>query len=246
MMTAHPVVRVEEFQGIFEIDCRSHLLSRLVFNGHYEPQLVNVVLTHLPTDKDVIDVGANIGFYSVLIAQQLSGRKVLAVEPTDKAFRLLTNNVNMNHLADRVLFYKGVAANRSGSVSLTSVDGKEEYSTIGTLVHPSVLDSPVSSVQVPCAALDELASAYKVEPGFIKIDVEGAEHMVLMGATQIISQFRPIILAELSDLLLRQHGSSAKLLIEFLRDHRYDVVDPLYPRLPVGSRRFGDVLCVPR
>src|SRR5262245_40809960 len=66
IMFEDPIIKVDEFDGIFAVDTRSDLFSRIVFNKHYEPQLTKLCVKYLNKNKDVIDVGANIGFYTVM------------------------------------------------------------------------------------------------------------------------------------------------------------------------------------
>ena len=80
-----PVMHVAEFNGIFELDPRSDLFRRLVQFGKYEPELVNYCNYFAAPDRDVIDIGANIGFYSVLLAKTRKATRVLAIEPTPRA-----------------------------------------------------------------------------------------------------------------------------------------------------------------
>ena len=79
------VINVKEFQGIFTIGYRSHLFKRLIFEKCYEPQLANLCLRFLDSDRDVIDIGANVGFFTVLFAKNLNEKKVLSIEPMENA-----------------------------------------------------------------------------------------------------------------------------------------------------------------
>lgn len=239
-----PVLRVEAFDGIFAVDPRSDLFFRLIVWKSYEARLVELCVEHLDEDRDVIDVGANVGFYTVLFAKKIR-RKVLAVEPTADALRRLRRNVALNDVAEKVEIFEGAASNRTGTADIKVIEGKEEYSSLGEMEHPSIADEAWVSEKVACATLDELAERRSMSPGFLKIDVEGAEHLVLEGAQNILRSERPIILSELSDFLLRRNGSSAKEVIDGLRAQAYDVFDPQNPLAPPGSQKFGDILCFP-
>src|SRR3546814_7653834 len=58
---------------------------------------------YLDPSRDVIDIGANIGFFSVLAGRRLSTGRVLSVEPTDAAFARLSRNVQLNGVSDRAI-----------------------------------------------------------------------------------------------------------------------------------------------
>src|SRR5262245_51571578 len=62
-----PVVHIDEFQGVFELDRRSHLFARIVSEGTYEPELAHACFANLDPSRDAIDIGANAGFYTNLM-----------------------------------------------------------------------------------------------------------------------------------------------------------------------------------
>jgi len=242
----NPVLRVPDFLGDFQIDPRSRLFVRLIVEGNYEPDLVRIVCKHLDPARDAIDVGANIGFFSCLLAKSLPGRRVLSVEPTLGALTLLRANLIRNEIETQVRIFEGVAADKRGVVSLAYVQGMEEFSSLGEITHPSANVSCVKSIDVASETIDNLVSQMGLEPGFIKVDTEGAEAMVFAGAQEVLRKFRPIVLSELSDPLLRAKGSSALKVIQNLEALDYVVTDPLSPTSRPGSRPYGDLLAIPR
>src|SRR3546814_6448075 len=78
---------------------------------------------------DVIDVGANIGLFTVLAGKRLGTGRVLAAEPTDGAFSRLTANVKNNGVSDRVILYNGLIAQSDGMAMLNVVKGRDRKST---------------------------------------------------------------------------------------------------------------------
>ncbi len=85
LLVEHPIIKVDEFQGNFFLDCRSDLFKRLVINKCYEPKLAQCCRDLIDKNRDAIDIGANVGFFTVLFAKELNNRKVLAIEPTKQA-----------------------------------------------------------------------------------------------------------------------------------------------------------------
>lgn len=240
-----PVVHVKEFQGTFLMDRRSDLFARLASEGVYEPVLAAVCTANLDTTRDAIDVGANVGFYTNLIARQLESARVLAIEPTANALAKLRSNIERNGIGARTLVFAGIASDREGTRRLNTVVGKEEYSSIGTLAHPSILNEQFETSEVQSSTIDALVRHHGLDPGFIKIDVEGAEYEVLRGAESTLRNHRPVVLSELSTALLRHNGTSAAEVVAYLQRLGYRVVDPLHPDEPFAEREYGDMLCVP-
>lgn len=241
-----PVVHVKEFEGSFLVDRRSHLFARVALDGAYEPELAAVCVAHLDAQRDAIDVGANVGFYTNLMARRLPSRRVLAIEPTANALAKLRSNIDRNGIGARTIVFEGIASDREGTRTLHTVAGKEEYSSLGALAHPSIAGQRFEEKQVRATTIDALVASHRLDPGFIKIDVEGAEHEALRGAEATLKSSRPVVLAELSAELLARNGTSADALIALLTELDYRLVDPLDPGAPFVARDYGDVLCLPR
>ena len=240
-------VRVEEFEGVFWLSPASHLLRRVLVDGHYEPLLARIAKDHLDPARDAIDVGANVGFFSVLFGKTLNSGRVLSIEPSASARkRLLANFAQNNVSPSRTVVFGGLVGETDGTGELQVIDGREEYSSAGEMAHPAVRGLTARIETVAKATLDTLVRENHLNPALIKIDIEGFEMPALKGAEWTLRTFRPVVLSELSDPLLRSNGSSSKQLVEYLEGLGYAVVDPLFANLRAGSRPYGDLLAVPR
>jgi FkbM family methyltransferase len=162
-------------------------------SGIYEPQLTRVFERYCRPGMTVVDVGANLGYYS-LLASRLVGTagRVIALEPNSENCRLLLSSLRLNGTANVELL--PVAADVATgwayySTHVGSNGGLIESDDL--LVHPGVV--------VPTFRLDDLVSG-RVD--FLKMDVEGAEGRVVRGATGIIERDRPIVTTELKDEML--------------------------------------------
>lgn len=245
VLAEDPVITVAGYPGRFAISPKSDILRRVLVSGTYEPALAQLCREHVDAGRDAIDVGANIGLYSMLLADLVRGGRVLAVEPTPGALRRLRRNIAMNGRDDRVVVFPGAAAAASSTVSIAIVPGREEYSTAGALVHPSVGGAAFETVEVAAQTIDSLVSTFALNPGFVKIDVEGMEHTVLAGMRSTMENFQPVILAECSEPLLRRNGSSAREIMREITRFGYLISDPLVPGAAPGTRAYGDILCIP-
>ncbi len=241
-----PVVAVRGFPGKYAIGGQSDLFRRIALSGSYEPELVAICRDRVDPDRDVVDVGANVGLYTVLFADLAPRRRTLAIEPTAGALARLRRNVAANGADSRVDIFEGVVSDRPGELQLSVIPGREEYSSLGAMDHPSVAGARVETMTTVAATVDALVAARNLVPGFVKIDVEGMEHLVLRGMTAVLQTSRPLVLAELSDPLLRSNGSSAREVIRMMQAYGYEVTDAVDPQRPAGERSFGDMLCVPQ
>jgi FkbM family methyltransferase len=241
------LLKVDEFEGQFYIDPKSDLCIRVLADGFFEPELVTIATRAVDPERDVIDVGANVGFYAILLARRLHpGRRVVAFEPATEAYGNLIRNVKHNEVEDRVVALPCAASNVAGSSALYRVSGRSEYSSLTPIVHPCALGGSVNPEHVPTITVDEVVEQHGLRPAFIKVDVEGAEHLVLAGCRRTIQAHRPVLLMEVSDQLLRASGSSAASLIDCVLSYDYVVADPVKPKLEPGRRAFGDIVCFPK
>jgi FkbM family methyltransferase len=232
------IIRMPDFDGSFEIDSRSHVLRRILAVGEYEPEVVNLIKRKLDAKRDAIDVGANAGLFTVLLSSLvLPSSRVLAIEPTPGALRYLRSNLERNARSQNVIVFEGVASSSPGEVTLKVISGKEEFSSIGNLVHPSVRDQSYDQINVASETIDRLVDKYSLKPGFIKVDTEGAEYDVLLGCEQTMLTHRPVILCESwDDDLLTQSGGIPGAVANIFKSRGYVISQPI----------DGEILAVPK
>jgi FkbM family methyltransferase len=246
LMINDPIIEIKEFGGTYALDIRSHLFKRLLLEKEYEPELVDVCKRYINKNKDIIDVGANVGFFSCFFSKQIQNNKVLAIEPTQNALKRLKHNLELNKANENVILFEGVVSDSEGLLEIKTIEGKEEYSSLGGMNHHGIASEKYVTERVKSITLDALIKEHKLDPGFIKIDVEGAEHLVFAGASEVLTQKRPIILSEMCNFLLKKNGSSAAEVINFIEKHDYEVINPSDPKIDPRTADFGDALCFPR
>ena len=168
-----------------------------------------------------LDVGANVGAYSLLLGQWVgTGGRVFAFEPAPAAFAGLSRHVSLNRLVDVVVPGRAAVAARSGRARL-SVDG---------LSGANRLDDAGGGAVVATVPGDEFCAARGVTPSFLKIDVEGAELDVLRGARDTIRAAGDslALFVEMHPTIWREIGISADDLKAELDLQGLDAV-PLRP-----------------
>ncbi|MFC1961613.1 FkbM family methyltransferase [Chloroflexota bacterium] len=229
------VVAIPDFQGLFEIDFRSHILKCALMNKQFEPELVELVRTYVDAEKDALDIGANIGLYAVLFSKIIhKSNRVLAIEPAPLALEYLRRNIHRNGCTQSVIIFEGIATDATGIFRMNVIPGMEEYSSVGEIVHPSVHNKSSEIIEVRGDTIDNLVNAFNLRPGFIKIDVEGAEYLVLNGAIETIQRYHPVILSELSDKMLLSCGANSEMVMRLVQNNDYRI-------MPLG----GGFLAIP-
>jgi FkbM family methyltransferase len=152
----------------------------------------------------VIDVGANIGFFSMRFARWVgpTGR-VIAIEPERQNIRSLRDRVARAHLSAVVDCVHAAAADQSGSLKLAVTPG-----------HPGNHHLSDDGETVQAVTLDALIADESRPVSLIKIDVQGAEAMVIAGAQRLLERHRPAIYVEIDAPSLQRLGSSPQELID--------------------------------
>lgn len=172
-------------------------VSTPISAGTYEPHVSAVLRTACAAGMTVVDVGANVGFHTLAMARLVgpSGR-VLAFEPSSENCRVLLTTLSANSL-DNVELVPVALGERRGWSHYTGHIGSN-----GGLIRSSdghYVEGAGSIV--PSWPLDELTLE---AVDLIKLDVEGAEGLVLRGGERTIRRCRPVIITELSCEMLRR------------------------------------------
>jgi FkbM family methyltransferase len=145
-------------------------------------------LLHVLRPGDLfIDVGANVGSYSILAAS--AGAKVIAFEPIPTTFRKFLDNIGLNHFESLISPRNQGVGESYGTLRFTS--------GLDTINHVATETDTTESIKVEVMPLDSL-SAENQGPVIIKIDVEGFEMSVIKGAVHIFNN--PNLLAVLMEL----------------------------------------------
>jgi FkbM family methyltransferase len=196
--------------------------SRVLFlTGTFEPNELTWVSETLTQGMTMIDIGANMGVYS-MFASKLVGNSgvVVAVEPSTRDFQRLAFHVTLNDLQN-VRCFQLAASSASGEATLKIAwDRNSGHNTLGEFFYPTVELAGEETVQTRTVdALVETQNLQRVD--LIKIDVEGHELQVLAGAVETITRFRPSLLIEVFEETLRRQGASVEAVLDFVTGHGY-------------------------
>jgi len=168
----------------------------LLIDGVYEKEVLKIIIKKLSPEDIFIDIGANIGAFSIMIAKRLSpGGKVIAVEPSKRIIPYLKHNIEENRLKNiKLLEYAVTDQNNS---SITFYDAPLEKFGMGS-VFQTFHDNPDF---VKTRTLDSIIEEDGVgNIKLIKVDVEGCEALVFKGGAHILSSIKaPIIIFEFCD-----------------------------------------------
>jgi len=204
------VRRATVFGSRLELDL-SDLIQRLVYLGVYEREETNQVLRYLRPGMTFVDVGANIGYYTLMAASRVGPRgRVISVEPSPYAVERLEKAVRDNGLT-QVTVVRGGLGDRESEVRLFIPEpGNHTPTMLG--------DDGAPAQMVSVKTLDACLAEWGLGAiDLLKIDVEGFEPRVFEGAANALAARRiRAILCEFNDYWLLRAGTSARGFYESL------------------------------
>ena len=169
------------------------------------------LLRYLRDGDWFIDVGANVGIYTLLAASRGPGVRVTAIEPDSETFTRLGENVELNRFSNVGLISAAVGGAEGTAVFTVGRDTENRLARAG--------ESQVATL--PMTTLDRVAGADR--PALIKIDVEGSELSVLQGARDILkSEPGPALFFEINNSCFAA-GYTPRDIASFLGEHRYSL-----------------------
>ena len=173
--------------------------NAIYYYGFFEANLTNFFINYLKEGDIFIDVGAHVGFYTML-ASDLVGTTgaVHSFEPTPRTFSSLLEN---SHKHPNVYVNNFAVLNEEKNIDF--VDYGPRYSAFNsfksrTASNMNFLKKDAVSITVRSIILDDYCEKNKIIPNFIKIDAEGAEHLILQGMENLLSTARPVISIEVA------------------------------------------------
>lgn len=186
------------------------LYMSVLVQGRWEPWVVDACTKYIPENGVLFDVGANAGIVSNEIGLARKDVSIRGFEPQQDLVKYAARSSQLNH-NQNISFYPVAIGRASGTIDLQVPAHALHAST--AMTH----DSLVPRVKCDVHTIDELCSKHGLpQPDFIKIDVEGGEMDVLVGATQTIRDKQPTIAFEYNDNAAKI-GYSLASFTEFLK-----------------------------
>ena len=192
---------------------------KVYFYGHYHERYEADLVQRLLSGDDVFwDVGANVGYFTLVAATALNHRgRIVAFEPGKNAYARLTENLALNP-------WRNIQAY---PVAVTDREGEAVLHLAGDIADSSASLYPAAQAlagQEICrtVALDQVLRSEGLRPpDLIKLDAEGAELAVLQGAPRLLADSPPLWLMEMEEKNLRAAGTSKATVAQCLTGYGY-------------------------
>jgi len=185
-------------------------------------------IPHLLNPGDTaLDVGANLGFYSVLLSRLCGpAGRVFAFEPVPDTYWRLRETITLNRCGN-VVPIQAAVCDKSGTAKMNLFAPQfSEWNSLGMPAMPAqngAVVSPLQSVEVPAMTLDDFCTTNRIDHiHFLKVDVEGFEVSVFQGAKRLLREHRvDYICFEISKIPLAGAGMESRKVFQALEMHGY-------------------------
>lgn len=186
--------------------------------GSYETD-ETIFLTSVFHEGDVfLDVGANLGWYSLVLGKKVPKAHIYAFEPIPSTMRVFEKNINLNNISNIKTFCLGLF-NKEDEMSFLYAEDVSGATSL-KLAGQTRGAMPVTEVLCKTTTLDIFCRNNAITPDLIKIDVEGAELMVVQGGVETLKH-TPIILIELLRKWSKEFGYHPNDVFKILASYGY-------------------------
>lgn len=197
---------------------------RLSGGKKHEPIVTKMLIDSLNKTDIFVDVGTHLGYFTCLAGKILTHGKVHAFEVDKHAFNLLEKNIKLNKLSNVEAFNYGVS-DQEGFVKIPKISSPK--TDLSLIINENRKD--YSSVKA--ISLDKFFKEKKAKPNVMKIDVEGAELLVLKGMQSLLENENLTLFLELHGNELNKFNTDSKEIISFLNDRGYIVYEIVNHRI---------------
>ena len=193
----------------------SYSAAAVLYCGLYDYDEMNFLLRYLRAEDSFLDIGANIGVYTLLAASIIDSGNIHSFEVLPKNYQRLQENLHLNQFK-QVKTYDVAVSDRSGTIALNLAEGDSMPFISNTATN--------KSISVTTNTLDNLLQNQSLDNlTLAKMDIEGAELLALKGAKNLLNQtYPPVWIMEINDTV-NNFGHQKQEVVKLLHDYRYSL-----------------------
>ena len=188
----------------------------------HEEKATKLMGEKLKNSKCFVDVGAHLGYFTLFASKIISKGKIFSFELDKINYNLLKKNIQLNNCKNVEIFNYAISDKPGEIKYFRSSD--QPMPNLDILGIPAD-DSESKIISVNSITLDDFFKYQVEKPDIVKIDVEGAEMIVLKGMKKIIKDYKPMLFIEIHPNVLPKFESSVKDVFTFLKKNEYKIYE---------------------
>lgn len=227
------ITRKEEIKLCFNGVDRTSVPIWMLNFGSYESEEVDIYNKLIEDKMTILDVGANIGYLSIMWSKKFPNSSIYAFEPIRETFGYLKKNLKINNCQNIIPVPFALSNENKNDFFYCSPEIMALASEKNVLGYKKVDKIPVSFISLDFFNIGDI--------DFIKLDTEGSEYRVLQGAIQTLKEFHPMLVVEFFEYWDTVFGYHPNEVINFLKEYGYRSFLPEKGKLrEVFSHEKGD------
>lgn len=180
-------------------------------------------LANISKNSKIIDIGANIGAFSIYAATKYPDSEIFSYEPDPKNYQKLNENIKLNDIQNVIAFNKAVGKINGNVILYSDVNGN--FGTVGS----TLVNKGPKSIEVECTTLENILKSNGIDTcDFLKMDCEGGEYDILLNSNEHIFKFIKTIVLEYHEV----PNHKVEELEQFLKDQDFKIMRIPNPRSP--------------
>lgn len=187
--------------------------------SHNNPDLILKEIMSLKPGARFLDIGANIGFYSINASRVIGQEgRVYSFEPSMREYIRLINNITINHIGN-IIPYNFALGDSQGELIISVAKDHTGLNRLNTNVEFEIENTQL----VHCITLDKFFKDEEVQFDLVKLDVEGAEYLVLLGMSSLLAEKRiRKLIVEITPKYFKQFGYDKETLYQYLAEYSFN------------------------
>jgi FkbM family methyltransferase len=205
----------------------------------YEPEVFELLRREIRKDDIIIDVGAYIGVYSIILSRHLGAHgKIYAFEPAPESAELLLKHLTLNNAREKVEVLPHGISDKCGRAKFFVIGDHIQNSFSSVALGK---DAKSATIDVSIVSLDAFCAERSIQPNWVKVDTEGWELPVLRGAVGLLATNKSMrFIVEMHPYAWQSAGYDARIFRRFCVEH-FLQVDPLSGQSDAFAE-YGQVL----
>jgi FkbM family methyltransferase len=171
-----------------------HIQKQLFWYGYYEKPVARLLERLTERNGIILDIGANIGYFTLIAAKKAKAGKVFSFEPVKELFQSLQKNVDENNLYNVDINQVAIGEDDKDGVIFISGSENLGMSSLRPPENFAGVSQPVKTICIDNWAIEKNIQTIDI----IKLDVEGSELLALKGMDQTITTFKPVLIVEIN------------------------------------------------